>query len=103
MTGNITSNAVNIQFLDNVGIQLNFTGTPTGTFAIQVSADFLQFNGNVQNAGNWITLPITAVAAGVANQIYLDINQLSAPYIRVAYTFGSSAGTLDAYVTAKAV
>lgn len=89
MAATITSSVTDIQFIDNIGIQLNFTGNPTGTFAVQVSADYARdFGGTVTNAGNWVPISLSPApsAAGSADQIYLDINQLSAPWIRVVYT-----------------
>lgn len=105
-TSTITSAVTNIQFLDNIGYQMNFTGTPTGTFYAQVSADYEQDNnGNVLNPGNWINLnlPTPAVASGTSGLIYLDLNQLSAPWIRVQYVNSSGTGTLNAFITAKVV
>lgn len=103
MSGNLTSNVVDIEFLDNIGIQLNFTGTPTGTFGVQISMDYNPQTGS----GFWIdlTLPTTpaAVAAGAANQIYIDLIQLTAPYIRCKYTATSGAGSLDAYINGKEI
>lgn len=102
----ITSAVTNIQFLDNIGVQFNFTGTPNGTFAVQVSADYAQdSNGNVQVAGNWIpvTLPSTPVAAGAAGQVYIDLNQLSSPWIRIVYTKVSGTGVLDGFITGKEI
>lgn len=102
----ITSSVTTIQYLDNIGVQLNFSGSPVGTFAIQVSADYKQdANGNVMNAGNWIpvTLSPAPVASGSPGQIYLDLNQLSSPYLRVVYTKTSGTGTLQGYVTGKEV
>ena len=102
----ITSVATNIQYLDNIGIQLNFTGSPNGTFAVQVSADYQQDpEGSIRVPGNWIpiALPSTPLASGSAGQIYIDLNQLSAPYIRVVYTKTSGTGTLNAFVTGKQV
>lgn len=104
MNASITSGVTSIQFLDNVGVQFNFTGTPTGTFQIQVSADYAQDEfGNVQNPGNWvaIALPSSPVASGAAGSIYIDLNELSAPWIRLAYVRVSGAGSLNAFITAK--
>lgn len=106
MSGNLTSIVTNIEFLDNIGVQLNFTGTPVGTFAVQVSADYNQDSqGNVTNAGNWISLTLNPnpSAGGSANLIYIDINQLSAPWIRTTYTAGSSTGVLNAFICGKQV
>lgn len=89
MTGNLTSLVTSIEYLDNVGMQFNFTGTPSGTFAVQVSADYEQDTyGNVTNSGNWISLSLNPVptASGAANSLYLDLNQLSAPWIRSTWT-----------------
>jgi len=95
MSMNITGPVTNIQYLDNVGLQLVFTGTPTGTFFVDLSLD----------QTNWtpITFSASPVASGSAGNIYLDMNQLSAPYIRVRYVASSGAGSLNAMITSKQV
>lgn len=106
MASAITSQVGRIQFLDNIGLQFNFTGTPTGTFAVQVSIDHEEDNlGNVIVAGNWIPLTFSSspIASGAAGTIYIDLNQLSAPWIRVVYTPTSGAGSLNAFLCGKAV
>lgn len=100
---NFTSSPVNIQYLDNIGIQLNFTGTPTGVFYIQISADYQVSQGVVINAGNWVNLNVTASAAGAADNAYFDITLTSAPWIRIFYSRTSGTGTLNAFLTAKMV
>ena len=103
----ITSPVVAIQYMDNIGIQLDFTGTPTGAFEIQGSADYQQdAEGNVQNPGFWIPIgPLSspATVTGVDGQIFIDINQISAPWIRVVYNKTSGSGTLNAYITGKEI
>lgn len=106
MAASITSTPVENQYQDNVGIQLTWTGSPTGVFSIQVSVDYaVDAQGNVTNAGNWVTLilsaPIAAVGAG--DTAYIDLNQLTAPYYRIVYTRSSGTGTLDGYVVGKGV
>jgi hypothetical protein len=106
MTGTsvLTSTVTNIQFLDNICIALNWTGTPVGTFAVEGSLDHEQdMHGNVTVAGNWValTLPSSPVASGAAGSILIDMNQLSFPYIRVKYTNSSSTGTLTATIGGK--
>ena len=115
MASNITSAATCIQWLDNIGIQFNFTGSPVGTFQVQVSADYAQdLNGQIQNPGNWTPITLSYLSAGAMTQassiptsvgspIYLDLNQLSAPWIRTVYTAGSGSGALNAFITAKLV
>jgi len=104
----ITSSITNIQGLDNTGYQLNFTGTPTGTFSVQVSMDYqpgTSPNSQPANAGNWISLPLSPAitASGAGDVAYIDLNQLSTPYIRLVYTRTSGTGTLQAFVVSKAI
>jgi hypothetical protein len=103
MASNVTSKVTNIQFLDNISVQANFTGTPTGTLNVQGSVDYSQdAQGNVINAGNWITIT-TNSPSGSANQVLFDLNQLSFPYLRLQYVASSGSGTLNAYVSGKEV
>lgn len=99
----VTSAITNIQGEDNIGIQINIlTGSPTGTFTVQISADY---NLNL-NTGNWVTLTLptaAAVSAGSPSNIYIDLNQLSAPWIRLVYTKTSGTGTYDAIIVGKMV
>lgn len=106
MSGNVTSPAVEIREQDNIGFQFNWTGTAVGTFSIQVSVDHKQDGvGNIMAVGTWITLPISpsVTAAGSADSAYIDINQISAPYIRAVYTRTSGIGTLDGYAVGKGI
>lgn len=106
MSGSITSSAVEVKLQDNVGVQLHWTGTPTGTFAIQVSMDHREdIEGNIVVAGHWVSLILnpTVSAAGSADDAYVDLNQLSAMYIRIVYTASGGSGTLDAFINAKGV
>lgn len=101
MTGSLTSLVTHLLFKDNVSIQLVWTGTPTGTFAVQGSVDYNQQAGT----GTWtaITLNPAPAASGSADNALLDLNQLSFPYIRVVYTAVSSSGTLQCWISAKAL
>lgn len=106
MSTSVTSSATNIAYLDNIGVQFNFSGAPVGTFQVQVSADYQQdTQGNVTNPGNWtaLTLSPSPAASGSPSSIYIDLNQLSAPWIRTSYTTTSGSGQLSAFVTAKMV
>jgi len=100
----ITSAVTNITYLDNVCIELVFTGSPVGTFSVQGSLDHQQDAlGNIITAGNWVSLTLSPapVASGSADQIVIDLNQLSFPYIRVVYTKTSGTGTLNGWIGAK--
>lgn len=100
----ITSAVTNIETHDNIAIQLNFTGTPVGTFAVEVSVDYERdSHGNVIDSGTWvpITLSPAPAAAGADGSILIDLNQLASPWIRVVYTKTSGTGSLDAFISAK--
>lgn len=91
----LTSTPTNIINKDNVAIALVWTGSPVGTFAVNVS----------QDKTTWIplTLSTTPVASGSAGSIGLDLNQLAFPHIQVVYTKTSGTGTLNCTISAKQV
>lgn len=94
MGANVTSDPINVQWLDNIYFTANFTGTPTGTFFVEGSGD----GGN-----NWqrIRLLTNPVASGTADTVGFEINQAPMPLLRVVYTRISGTGTINIYVTAK--
>jgi hypothetical protein len=107
-TNTYNSEIINIQFLDNVGIQANVvSGSPSGTLIPQVSADYAQDNqGNVTNAGNWVSLPASAqqaLTSGSPANTYFDLTQLSAPWVRLQYVNSSGSGVITAILTAKMI
>lgn len=107
MGANITSGAVEVKNQDNIGVQLHWTTSDgVGTFSVQISSDhFEDTEGNIVVAGNWVTLPLSpAITAASANDdAYIDLNQMSAMYMRVIYTRTSGTGTVSAIVVAKGV
>jgi hypothetical protein len=106
MASSFTSLATNIQYYDNIGIQFLWTGTPTGTFDIQVSADHqTDQNGNVIVVGNWVSLGVTPQpsASGSSGSWYVDLNQLSAPFVRVVYTASGGAGNATITIVGKMI
>jgi hypothetical protein len=105
-----TSPAYSIIDIDVEAIQINYTGSPSGTFAIEGSVDFAEDPfGNITNAGNWANLYYSvngaAPAASVAvpsnpSPIIFDTYGTGVSYLRVVYT-GSGTGTFTALVTGK--
>jgi hypothetical protein len=103
-TTSITSTVSNIEYIDNIGIQLIWTGSPTGTVAVQVSVNHAQdAYGNVTVAGTWTQLVFSSDAspAGSASNFYYNAVSIAAPWIRVVYTKGSGTGTLNAFICGK--
>jgi len=106
MSANVTSLITNINMISCVGYTLSWTGTPTGTFSVEVSQDYIQPVG-VQpeqlDSGTWVpvTLSNPVVAAGVADTAFIDIDVTGAAYIRLKYTRTSGTGTLNATMAGK--
>lgn len=99
MATDITSASIQTQWKDNVGIHVTWTGTPTGTIAIQVSND--------PDRLGWQTITFTNPTpdqpAGSSGNDFFEVNQTAAGYIRLIYTAGSGTGTMLAKISAKSV
>lgn len=99
-----TSPITNITYLDNVGIQVDLTGTLNGSVAVQVSANHVQdlmSPANVTTPGTWATLISQPITGSAPTPVYFDLNQLSAPYIRVVFTATSGSGSATVVITGK--
>jgi hypothetical protein len=116
-TNTIYSTISNILHKDSVAIQLNWTGTPVGSFYVQVSNDYkpalAQSEGcGAPNNGNWIQVPLTNPLTGSTaltkpttdgNPMGINLNQLGWAWIQVVYTNSSGSGTLTGTITAKSL
>lgn len=96
MGASATSEPTDVTYLDNMMLVLDWTGSPTGIFAVEVCQTKL---------GIYKPLPLSAsiVAAGVADDAQILINQLEAPWMRVVYTRTSGTGTLNGTLSGKQV
>jgi hypothetical protein len=114
MTGTqaITSPPTEISLKDNIAYELTWTGTPVGTFAVQVSIDYNP--GNTQSKGGydpgtWQNLPLTdtngnpLVASGSPGQIFMNLTEICFPWIRVQYTNTSGTGVLSGWISGKSI
>lgn len=93
MATDLTSNTITCKYLDNISIQINFTGSPNGSFAVDVS------NDNV----NFINLNLSPAVTTSSSPIGIDINQTGFAYLRVRYVRSSGTGTLNVIVTGKSI
>lgn len=110
MATSFNTNAMAIEQADVVGIQMNYSGSPVGTLALQGSIDHAQDQfGNITNAGNWTSLYVTvngtltnaiAIPANTS-PILIDTSLSSLPYFRLSYTAISGTGSADVYLTSK--
>lgn len=100
MAASATGTPVVIQDMDNIGVQAVWTGSnPIGTLSVQVSADY---NHNLQDAGTWVTLPVSMSPGGTPGNGYFDLTGLSAPNLRAVYTTSAgSSGALSVVIVGK--
>jgi hypothetical protein len=108
MAGTITSPPTNINRLPGISYDLLWTGSPTGTFAVQVSNTYEQSpTGTVISAGNWNTLPTASftgtypVPSGSAGNGFLDVVGTEAAWVRIVYTPSGGTGNLTVVPAAK--
>lgn len=94
MSGNLVSIESDVSHLDNMGIGMVWTGTPTGTFSIEAKV----------GESPWQDIGLTGITTtGVAGEHVINLNQLPFNKIRISYTATSGSGTLTAYGVAKMV
>lgn len=108
MSGDVTSLVTNINMISCVGYTISWTGTPTGTFSVEVSQDYIQPVGvqpDQLNSGTWVAvnLSVPVVAAGTADTAFIDVDITGAAYVRLKYTRTSGTGTLNAFIAGKVV
>lgn len=107
-----TSSASSILYKDNIGLQYIMGGNAQGQLDIQISNDYnpgLPQSAGTLNAGTWTsltqtspnTLPAT-IGSGTSN-VFVNLNQLGASYIRSQWTNSSGSGTITGTFTAKSL
>lgn len=95
-TNTIYSNILDISNYDNSGLEISWTGTPTGTVSVlgSVSGTFffpLTFN------------PVLGQPAGSAGGYGVDLNFFPWKFIMLQYVNASGSGSLSAYAQYKAM
>lgn len=95
-TSTYTSQAINIENVDNVGLQLIWTGTPTGTFTVLHSPDNVVYDAITLN-------PLITQPAGSAGHWSVVLQQDPYLWVKVQYVNASGSGTVDVITCAKDV
>lgn len=95
-TNTVYSNIQDITNIDNVGLELTWTGTPTGTIQVMVSSSGLVFYPLSFS-------PAIGQPTGSAGGYVISLNQVPWRYFFVEYTNSSGSGSLTTYVTQKDV
>lgn len=89
-TNVIYSQIIEKSRIDDINLELTWTGTPTGTFEIMVSNSGVNFYALTFN-------PALAQPAGSASGYDINLTQLSSKYIMLKYTNASGSGNLTVY------
>jgi hypothetical protein len=96
MTGTTTiySNIVDSSLLDNIGAEVTYTGTATGTITVMASNSGINFYALTFS-------PTLAQPSGSFGGYLIDLNQLPFRYYMFVYTNVSGTGSLTVYMQAK--
>lgn len=108
MAASIVGPATIIQRLPGISYDIVWTGTPTGTFSVEVSNTYSQnADGSVATAGNWTVLPSSSftgtypVPSGSAANGFIDVVGTEAYAVRIIYTRSGGTGNLTVVPSAK--
>ena len=102
MATTVTSAAINRSFSDNIGFQFQWTGTPTGVFKVQTSLSYNPATGS----GFWDDYPFSpalTAPSGSAGHFSVEMEEVTAAFLRVVYTPTSGSGSLNVWTNAKSI
>lgn len=89
-TNTIYSNIINISRIDNSGLEVTWTGTPTGTITIMCSNSGIKFYDLTFS-------PLLGQPAGSAGGYLIDLKQIPFTYMYFKYVNASGSGTITVY------
>lgn len=93
-TNTIYTNIIDLTTKDNEGLEITWTGTPTGVISVLGSASGTTFYPLTFS-------PSLTQPAGAAGGYLVSINQFPWRYLIIQYVNTSGTGTLSVYATAK--
>lgn len=101
----VTSNGIDLQQLYVASIQAVYTGSPVGTFVVQVSNDIVKIDPSVANQAanvvNWIDYSGSSLAISAAGSNMWNLTDMGYRWVRLKYTKTSGTGAVTAIFTAK--
>ncbi len=93
-TNTIYSQIIDVSRIDNCGLEITWSGTPTGTFQVMASNSGINFYALTFS-------PALTQPAGSAGGYVIDLNQFPFKYFMLQYTNSSGSGTLTAFAQVK--
>jgi hypothetical protein len=99
ISGDIKGTPIGVEYIDNVCVQVSYTGTASGTVSVQFSLDY--DHHHIASA-TWTTV-LTETLPTATSPIYINLNQVAAPFMRVIYTKTGGTGTMDVWVSGKEI
>jgi hypothetical protein len=93
-TNTIYSQVIEVSRMDNIGLEVTFTGTPTGIFQVLVSNSGVNFYALTFD-------PILTQPSGSALGYGVQLTQLGFKYLMLEYTNSSGTGTLTVFGQCK--
>ena len=88
------SNIIDLSLLDNVGLEVTWTGTAIGVISVMGSCSGVNFYALTFD-------PVLTQPAGASGGYLIDLNQFPFRWIQIQYAATSSTGALTVYATAK--
>lgn len=93
-TNVIYSNIIDLAKMDSVGLEITWSGSPTGTIEVMVSNSGINFYAMTFS-------PALAQPAGSASGYAVSIQQFPWKYMMIRYTNSSGTGSLSVYGQGK--
>lgn len=93
MSADITSLAVNIDEIVTYAVQATFTGSPVGSITLEGS--------NNPTILGYDTIDLSTAAVNGAGSYLVNVELPGYSYVRLAYTFTSGSGTMNAIINTK--
>lgn len=100
----VNSIGINLQQLSTWCIQAVFTGSPSGTFKIQVSCDMVVVGTGADpasNVVNWTDYTGSSQVISAAGNFLWDTSDAGYQWVRLVYTKTSGTGSLNAVFNGK--
>lgn len=108
LSANRTSAAFQVWEMFGYAIQAVYTGTPTGTFKLQVSNDPISQNvgSPTQAPTNWTDLLGSSVSVTAAGDYMWNVTDVMYNFVRLVYTdasSGASTAVVNAIINGKGI